>query len=169
MTSSSVSRMLGQIDALTQGQTDVFWNAIGHMTLPAVLTYTLLAEVFSDQLTARAGMEQPLYYWDPVIAPSGAVFYTGSAFPEWRGDLFVGSLRPGCLVRLRLDGDRVVLEERYLEMIQRRSHVVGQGDRRILHDGDVVAVLLEDFVDFFPTGAIHEAAAAHHVPAAGQG
>src|SRR6185295_17718571 len=63
--------------------------------------------------TAKAGMEQPVYYWDPVIAPSGATFYTGSAFPEWRGDLLVGSLRPGGLVRLRLAHDRVVLEERY--------------------------------------------------------
>ena len=54
--------------------------------------------------TAKPGMEQPVYYWDPVIAPSGAIFYTGSAFPEWRGDLLVGSLTPGGLVRLRLDG-----------------------------------------------------------------
>ena len=45
-------------------------------------------------------MEQPVYYWDPVIAPSGAMFYTGDAFPDWNGDLFVGSLQPGRLVRL---------------------------------------------------------------------
>jgi glucose/arabinose dehydrogenase len=65
--------------------------------------------------TAKPGMEQPLYYWDPVIAPSGATFYTGDAFPEWRGNLLVGSLNPGGLVRLVLDGDRVALEERYRE------------------------------------------------------
>ena len=47
-------------------------------------------------------MEQPVYYWDPVIAPSGAVFYTGKAFPDWRGDLLVGSLQPGRLVRLKI-------------------------------------------------------------------
>ena len=41
-------------------------------------------------------MEQPVYYWDPVIAPSGATFYTGDAFPDWKGDLLVGSLQPGC-------------------------------------------------------------------------
>jgi glucose/arabinose dehydrogenase len=64
--------------------------------------------------TSRPGMEQPVYYWDPVIAPSGALFYTGDAFPDWRGDLLVGSLQPGCLVRLRLEGNRVVREERYL-------------------------------------------------------
>jgi glucose/arabinose dehydrogenase len=64
--------------------------------------------------TARPGMEQPVYYWDPVIAPSGAVFYTGSAFPEWRDSLLIGSLRPGGLVRLVLDdAGRVMREERY--------------------------------------------------------
>ena len=70
--------------------------------------------------TSRAGMEQPVYYWDPVIAPSGAIFYTGNAFPDWRGDLFVGSLQPGRLVRLRLRDRRVVHEERY---------VIGRGER----------------------------------------
>jgi glucose/arabinose dehydrogenase len=63
---------------------------------------------------AKPGMEQPVYYWDPVIAPSGATFYTGDAFPEWRGSLFIGSLRPGALVRLKMNGDRVTAEERYL-------------------------------------------------------
>jgi glucose/arabinose dehydrogenase len=63
--------------------------------------------------TAKAGMEQPVYYWDPVIAPSGAVFYTGDAFPEWRGDLLVGSLSPGGLVRITLRDGRVAGETRY--------------------------------------------------------
>jgi glucose/arabinose dehydrogenase len=63
--------------------------------------------------TEKPGMEQPVYYWDPVIAPSGATFYTGDAFPKWRGSLLVGSLNPGGLVRLVLDGDRVAREERY--------------------------------------------------------
>ena len=74
--------------------------------------------------TAKDGMEQPVYYWDPVIAPSGATFYTGSAFPEWRGQLFVGSLRPGALVRLKLDGGRVVEEARYLPNVGRVRDVV---------------------------------------------
>jgi hypothetical protein len=43
------------------------------------------------------GMEQPIYYWDPSIAPSGMAFYTGDAFPAWRGKLFVGSLKFGLL------------------------------------------------------------------------
>jgi glucose/arabinose dehydrogenase len=76
--------------------------------------------------TAKAGMEQPVYYWDPVIAPSGATFYTGSAFPDWRGDLLVGSLSPGLLVRLRLQDGRVTLEERYLAELRERIRDVVQ-------------------------------------------
>jgi aldose sugar dehydrogenase len=69
--------------------------------------------------TRREGMEQPVYYWDPVIAPSGMTFYTGDAFPAWRGSAFVGSLTTGALVRLTIDNDRVTREERYLGTIGR--------------------------------------------------
>src|SRR5918999_3702881 len=69
--------------------------------------------------TAREGMEQPVYYWDPVIAPSGMTFYTGDAFPNWRGSAFVGSLQPGALVRLTIANDGVTREERYLGDIGR--------------------------------------------------
>ncbi|MET0335771.1 MAG: PQQ-dependent sugar dehydrogenase [Rhizobacter sp.] len=61
--------------------------------------------------TAREGLTQPAYYWDPVIAPSGAQWYTGDAFPAWKGNLFVGGLRDKKLVRLVIDGQRVVGEE----------------------------------------------------------
>ena len=81
---------------------------------------------------ARPGMEQPVYYWDPVIAPSGATFYTGDAFPEWRGSLFIGSLRPGALVRLALNGDSVTREERYLGDAGRIRDVV-QGPDGLLY------------------------------------
>jgi glucose/arabinose dehydrogenase len=57
--------------------------------------------------THKDGMEQPLYYWDPSIAPSGAAFYTGDLFPEWRGNLFVGALAGQALHRLVLDGEKV--------------------------------------------------------------
>ena len=56
-------------------------------------------------------MEQPVYYWDPSIAPSGMAFYTGDLFPEWKGNLFVGALAGQALHRLVLDGDRIVGEE----------------------------------------------------------
>lgn len=69
--------------------------------------------------TQREGMEQPVYYWDPVIAPSGMTFYTGDAFPAWRGSAFVGSMNPGALVRLTIDNDRVTREERYLGSVGR--------------------------------------------------
>ncbi len=69
--------------------------------------------------TAKEGMEQPVYYWDPVIAPSGALFYTGNAYPEWKGNLFIGSLTPGLLVRVDLKGGRVAREERYLALGER--------------------------------------------------
>jgi glucose/arabinose dehydrogenase len=77
--------------------------------------------------TTRPGVEQPNYYWDPVIAPSGAQFYTGSAFPAWRGSLFVGSLKDKRLVRLTRDGDRVTGEEHLLTDRGQRIRDVRQG------------------------------------------
>jgi glucose/arabinose dehydrogenase len=65
--------------------------------------------------THKEGMAQPIHYWVPSIAPSGMAFYDGEAFPEWRGDLFVGGLKAELLVRLELDGERVVAEERLLD------------------------------------------------------
>lgn len=62
--------------------------------------------------THKAGMQQPLYYWVPSIAPSGMSFYTGDAFPAWKDNIFVGSLKFRLLVRLELDGEKVVHEER---------------------------------------------------------
>ena len=59
---------------------------------------------------AKPSLEQPVYYWDPVIAPSGMAFYTGDALPGWKGSLFIGSLKPGLLVRLTLEGGVVVAD-----------------------------------------------------------
>ncbi len=72
----------------------------------------------TGDITAKEGMEQPLYYWDPVIAPSGMTFYTGDLFPAWKGDLFIGGLGSTNLVRLTVKGDRVVDEERLLTDLQ---------------------------------------------------
>jgi aldose sugar dehydrogenase len=77
--------------------------------------------------TEHPDMAQPLHYWDPSIAPSGMVFYTGNAFPEWRGDLFVGALRHQLLARLELDGERIVHEERLLDGAVGRIRDVRQG------------------------------------------
>jgi aldose sugar dehydrogenase len=98
------------------------------------------------QGTAQARMEQPVYYWDPVIAPSGAVFYTGDAFPQWRGHLFIGSLKPGLLVRLALQNGRVITEERYLADLRERIREVVQGPDGLLYlltddeDGQILRV-----------------------------
>jgi glucose/arabinose dehydrogenase len=69
-------------------------------------------------IQAKDGMEQPRYFWDPVIAPSGMVFYTGSLFPAWRNSLFIGGMGSQNLVRLTLNGDQVVGEERLLQDLQ---------------------------------------------------
>jgi glucose/arabinose dehydrogenase len=66
----------------------------------------------------QEGMDQPRYYWDPVIAPSGMVFYRGKMFPAWRDSVFIGGLGSTCLVRLTLKGEQVVGEERLLQDLQ---------------------------------------------------
>jgi glucose/arabinose dehydrogenase len=83
--------------------------------------------------TAKPGMEQPVYYWDPVIAPSGMTFYTGHAFPDWQESLLIGSLRPGLLVRLTLVDGRVTGEERYLGDLGERIRDVRQGPDGLLY------------------------------------
>jgi len=77
--------------------------------------------------THKEGMQQPLYYWVPSIAPSGMAFYTGERFPRWKGNLFVGALRDQMLVRLQLDGEKVVKEERLLKGVLGRIRDVRAG------------------------------------------
>jgi glucose/arabinose dehydrogenase len=81
----------------------------------------------------KEGMEQPVYYWDPVIAASGMVFYTGDALPGWKGSLFIGSMTPGALVRLVMENGRVVREERYLGDLRERIRDVQQGPDGFLY------------------------------------
>lgn len=75
----------------------------------------------------REGMEQPLYYWDPSIAPSGMTFYTADRAPQWRGNLFVGALAGRHLARLVLDGEEVTAEEQLLTDLNERIRDVEQG------------------------------------------
>ena len=77
--------------------------------------------------TAPSGIQQPVYYWDPVIAPSGAQWYTGDAFPAWKGSLFIGALREQRLVRLEVRNGRVVGEEHLLTDRKQRIRDVRQG------------------------------------------
>ena len=76
--------------------------------------------------TAKQGMEQPVYYWDPVIAPSGMVFYTGDLFVGWKNNILIGSLTPGLLVRLVMQDGKVAQEERYLSDLRERIRDVRQ-------------------------------------------
>jgi glucose/arabinose dehydrogenase len=73
------------------------------------------------------GVEEPRYFWVPSIAPSGMMFYTGDLFPAWKGNLFVGALAGQHLVRLVLDGERVVAEEKLLTDLKQRIRDVRQG------------------------------------------
>ncbi|MFL5059219.1 MAG: PQQ-dependent sugar dehydrogenase [Xanthobacteraceae bacterium] len=77
--------------------------------------------------THKAGMEQPIKYWVPSIAPSGMAFYTGDLFTSWRGNLFVGALAAHMLVRLELEGEKVTKEERLLQDLRERIRDVRQG------------------------------------------
>jgi glucose/arabinose dehydrogenase len=77
--------------------------------------------------SSMPGVEEPVYYWVPSIAPSGMMFYTGTLFPEWKGNLFIGAMAGQHLVRLVLNGERVVAEEKLLTDLKRRIREVRQG------------------------------------------
>lgn len=93
----------------------------------------------ANSVTTREGFADPVYYWDPVIAPSGAQFYTGDAFPAWRGSLFIGALKEQRLVRLTIAGERVTGEEHLLADRGKRIRDVRQGA-----DGALYVVTDED-------------------------
>ena len=76
--------------------------------------------------TSRSDVEEPIYYWVPSIAPSGMMFYTGDMFPEWKGNLFIGAMAGQHLVRLVLNGERVVSEEQLLADRKQRIREVRQ-------------------------------------------
>ena len=89
-----------------------------------------------DAIQQKAGLEQPVYYWDPSVSPSGMTFYTGSQIPEWKNNLFIGTLSGMHIARLVLDANnKVVGEERLLEDETQRFRDVTQGQ-----DGALYAV-----------------------------
>lgn len=97
----------------------------GWPTIAYGLEYS--GQPIGEGLTAKEGLEQPAYYWDPVIGPSGMAFYQGDLFPAWKGSLFVGALRDKHLVRLTLDGERVTGEDRLLVDLGERIREVEVG------------------------------------------
>lgn len=86
-------------------------------------------------ITQKEGMMQPVYYWDPVISPSGIVFCTSNNIPEWKGNLFVCGLSSHHIARLRIENNKVTGEERLLEMTGQRFRDIVQGK-----DGNLYAV-----------------------------
>jgi aldose sugar dehydrogenase len=79
------------------------------------------------ETTHAPGLEQPVYYWDPVISPSGLAIYSGNLFPDWKGNFFIGGLSSKSLVRLVIENDRVAGEERLLTDLNERIREVVQG------------------------------------------
>ncbi len=88
-----------------------------------------------DGIQQKAGLEQPVYYWDPVISPSGMVFYTGNAIPEWKNNLFICGLSSTQITRLQIRNNKVVGEERLLEDEKQRFRDITEGK-----DGALYAV-----------------------------
>ena len=91
-----------------------------------------------DGITAHESMEQPVYYWDPVIAPSGMAFYRGDLFADWQNDILIGGLASQSLIRLRLKDGQVIGEARYLQGEQGRIR-----DVAIAQDGAIM-ILTDD-------------------------
>lgn len=79
------------------------------------------------------GLEQPTYYWDPVISPSGMTFYTGNRVPEWQNSLFIGALSGMHIVRLAIENNKVVGEERLLSSENQRFRDITQGSDGALY------------------------------------
>lgn len=94
-----------------------------------VITYGIeyAGKGVGDSIQQKEGMEQPVYYWDPVLAPSGMSFYSGANIPEWKNNLFIGGLAGSHIARLVIENNRVVGEERLLEDEKQRFRDITQG------------------------------------------
>lgn len=88
--------------------------------------------------TQKEGTEQPVYYWDPVIAPGGMIFYQGDMFPDWQGDLLIGGLQSKSMVRLEMSDNRVTGEARHMPDIARVRDV------DVAQDGAIMLLTDED-------------------------
>ncbi|MEN2398940.1 PQQ-dependent sugar dehydrogenase [Flavobacterium sp. MC2016-06] len=86
-----------------------------------------------DGIQQKDGMEQPVYYWDPVVSPSGMTFYKGNRVPEWQNNLFIGSLTATHVVRLVIQNNKVVGEERLLASEGQRFRDITQGKDEALY------------------------------------
>ena len=110
-----------------------------------VITYGIdySGKKMGDSIQQKAGMEQPVYYWDPVISPCGICFYKGSAIPEWKNNLFIASLSGQHLDRLVIKNNKIVGEERLLVDIKNRFRDVTYLNNKlyaITDDGDIYRI-----------------------------
>lgn len=110
-----------------------------------VITYGLeySGDKVGEGIQQKAGMEQPVYYWDPVVSPSGICFYKGSAIPEWKDNLFVACLSGQHVDRLIIRNNRVVGEERLLTDKNQRFRDIAYLDGAlyaITDDGDIYRI-----------------------------
>jgi glucose/arabinose dehydrogenase len=80
-----------------------------------------------EGITQKAGLEQPVYYWDPTISPGGMTFFKGNSIPEWKNNLFIGSLSGMHILRLVIENNKVIGEERLLSDENQRFRAVTQG------------------------------------------
>jgi len=103
----------------------------------ATITYGIeySGEKIGEGITQKEGMEQPVYYWDPVLSPSGMTFYRSSVIPEWQNNLFIGGLSSKHIARIVLKDNKVVGEERLLADENQRFRDIGEGT-----DGALYAV-----------------------------
>jgi glucose/arabinose dehydrogenase len=101
----------------------------------ATITYGIeySGEKVGEGIQQKAGLEQPVYYYDPVISPSGITFYSGSAIPEWKNNLFIGALSGMHIARLVIKDNKVVGEERLLAEEQQRFRDITEGQDGALY------------------------------------
>ena len=105
----------------------------GWPTITYGLEYS--GETIGQNISQKEGLEQPVYYWDPVLSPSGMTFYTGTAIPEWKNNLFITGLSSTHIARLVIENNKVVGEERLLKEERQRFRDIAQGK-----DGALYAV-----------------------------
>ena len=111
-----VTKQLWETEFGARGGDEVNYIQTGKNYGWPVITYGLeySGEKIGDGITQKEGMEQPAYYWDPSISPSGIDFYTGNAIPEWQNNLFIGALSGQHIIRLVIKDNKIVGEERLL-------------------------------------------------------
>ena len=97
--------------------------------------YEYSGEKIGAAITQKEGLEQPIYYWDPVSSPSGITFYSGDGIPEWKNNLFIGGLSSQHIIRLVIENNKVVGEELLLASEKQRFRDVAEGK-----DGAIYAI-----------------------------